>query len=141
MLVENPLNAVDAQVLKRGKWEQVFRERRENGLPYGKTTGKKWDSIGGVCGPIGQEPDHLHKLPGSFEALYQLSRLGPTLLRRAIQDGAVHPGLNETTAREVAQQYNPKLKRRPRQFNTRRFLAKTQAGLGLLLASKRLAPI
>ena len=120
--------------LKRGGWEQMFREREENGVPFGKTTGKKWDAIGEVCGAIGQRPDHLSELPGSFEALYQLSRLGIELLRQAVEDGAVHSDLTEDGAREVLQDYKPELKRKPKPFKLNRFIAQTRATVAFVLA-------
>ena len=54
--------------LQRGQWEEMFRHRIELDLPFGKTKGKNWASIGEVCGANGQSSDHLAQLPGPFDA-------------------------------------------------------------------------
>jgi len=115
--------------LRYGQWEDLFRRQSELGLPFGKSTGKKWDQIGEVCGVLGQEPDHLRNLPFKFEALYQLSRVGRELLLKALEDGAVRPDLTETAARELVEKYNPELKRKPRPFDLDRWLAKSHKHL------------
>ena len=44
-------------VLEYGEWEELFRHRRERGMPFAKSTGKQWDQIGEVCGELGQDAD------------------------------------------------------------------------------------
>jgi len=110
--------------LKRGGWEQLFRNWRERGIPFGETTGKKWADIGEVCGQIGQVPDLLPKLPGGFEALYQLSRLGVPLLLEALAAGDIRPDLTEAAARAVVEKYRPDLKGPPQPFQFGRWRLK-----------------
>jgi hypothetical protein len=96
--------------LSYGAWEEMFRQRQELGIPFGKTTGKNWAQIGEVCGQLGQDPDHLEKLPGTFGALYQLSRLGADLLLQALGEGHIRSSLSERKAKDFVERYKPNLK-------------------------------
>ncbi len=117
--------------LKRGQWEELFRRRRQNRIPFGKSTGKKWDLIGEVCGPNGQEPDHLKNLPWRFEALYQISRLGLPLLLDLMAAGDIRPDLSEAKAKELVQKHRPELYK-PRPFNMKNCLAQLDRLLGVI---------
>ncbi len=119
--------------LKYGQWEELFRRRWENRVPFGKSTGKKWDSIGDVCGQLGQEPDHLASLPCCFEALYHVSRLGLKLLKDLIRDGAIRPDLSEAKAKELVKRYRPDLTRPARPLNASRVRAKLRACAALII--------
>lgn len=56
-------------------------------------------------------PTHGSALPPSYRTLYELSRVEPTLLERAIADHVVTPEMERSAAEELVNQYKPRTTR------------------------------
>jgi hypothetical protein len=116
--------------LKFGGWTELYHSRS---LPFSKSTGEKWSLIGDVCGPFAQDPEHLGKWPCLFEALHQISRLGPELVLQLLRSGVIHSGLKESQARDLVRKYRPELECEPRASTVKSIIAKIRR---LVLAVK-----
>src|SRR6266511_2205036 len=83
--------------LRHGQWTQLWKS---NKMPFSKRQGYLLVAIG--CGLGWANAHTCAHLPIGLRTLYQLSRLDRKTLERLIQDGVIHPALNESEAREVA---------------------------------------
>jgi hypothetical protein len=98
--------------LDHGDWLRMFKDHPEavdRPIPFGARTGQMLMKI--ASHPVLSEANHGSRLPRSWRTLYELTKFPEAMLRQALADGRVHPGMERSHVKRLRVELTPRVAR------------------------------